>query len=72
MIKNNYLDTRMIEFKDLGDERGSLVVFIFSGPIQPLYVASMPTKNPNLYSSMWRARAKSKLWTAWVMKWSFL
>ena len=26
MIKNNYLDTRMIEFKDLGDERGSLVV----------------------------------------------
>ena len=26
MIKNNYLDTRMIEFKDLGDERGKLVV----------------------------------------------
>lgn len=26
MIKDNYLNTRMIEFRDLGDERGSLVV----------------------------------------------
>ncbi|MCQ2519252.1 MAG: FdtA/QdtA family cupin domain-containing protein [Lachnospiraceae bacterium] len=26
MIKNKYLETRMIEFKDLGDDRGSLVV----------------------------------------------